>query len=111
MQSHCARPALPGVFEGFTVQNFALIDLNSGFVWWVGQADSAADACMRADADIDQPRGEYHAVTRSEINSTAGGYSVKLAPAGFDVQDGQNAAEIAAVDALPLAGFYRLAAH
>lgn len=91
-----------------TLKNFALIELNSGFVWWVGEAETPADACMRADADIDQPRGDYDQISASEIRSTAGGYAVHVAPVGFDVQDGQDREAIAAVSAMPLSGYFRL---
>lgn len=92
---------------------FALIELNSGFVWWVGDADGAIQACQRSDDDTGNTNraGEFQPISRGEISSTAGGYAVHLAPAGFDVQDGQDPDAITLTDALPLAGYYRRAAE
>lgn len=87
---------------------FATIELNSGYVWWVGAADDAADACARSDAETGGEYGrKFDQISRSEINSSAGGYAVYEVPAGFDVTDGQNEEQIAAVEAQRLVGYFR----
>lgn len=92
-----------------TTRRFATLELNSGYVWWVGDAADEADACRKSDAEGQyEPEGEYRRITSSEINNTDSGYAVYEAPAGVDVSDGQDEAEIAAVSALPLAGYYRV---
>lgn len=91
-----------------TTRRFATIELNSGYVWWVGDAADEIDACLQSDAEGQaQIEGEYRRITASEINNTDGGYAVYEAPAGFDVNNGQDEDEIAAVSALPLVGYYR----
>lgn len=87
---------------------FATIELNSGYVWWAGEADSASDACVMSHA----VQGGYHStewegISRSEINSTAGGYAVYEIPETLAVDDGQDADTIEAVTACPLAGYFR----
>ena len=87
---------------------FATIDLNSGFVWWVGEAESAVEACHKSDAENgNQPDGAYVEISVSEAKSTAGGYAVYEVPADFDVSDGQNEEEIAAACSHPLIGYFR----
>ncbi len=90
------------------MQRFAIIESNSGYVWGVVNADSALDACSACDAEIGgRPEsGHYESVSVGELRTTRGVYDVRLAPAGFDVQDGQDAASIDAVQALPRAGVY-----
>ena len=87
---------------------FATIDLNSGYIWWAGDADSATDACVMSHACT----GGYHStewaeISRSEINRTAGGYAVYQIPDDLSVDDGQNADTITAVTACPLSGYFR----
>lgn len=90
-----------------TTRRFATIEINSGYVWWVGDAVDEIDACRKSDAEgQSQVEGEYRRITASESSNTDGGYVVYEAPAGFDVNDGQDEDEIAAVSALPLAGYY-----
>lgn len=90
------------------LQRFAMIDLNSGYVWHVCDAESAAAACSIAVADTGGDHGvKFREITRSEINTTAGGFAVHLAPAGYDCDDGQDAAQIAAVGAMPRVGYFR----
>ena len=54
----------------------------------------------------DRGEGAYEEVSASELRTTRGVYDVRTAPAGFDVQDGQDREEIAAVEALPRAGVF-----
>jgi hypothetical protein len=86
---------------------FATIDMHSGYVWWVGDAESAIDACIKSDAEAgDWPNGEYGEVARGDATAR---YAVYEVPAGFDVTDGQDEAQIAATVAHRRVGFYRAA--
>ena len=87
---------------------FAIIETNSGYVWGVVDAETALAACAACDAEIGADRGEgaYEEVSASELRTTRGVYDVRTAPAGFDVQDGQDCEEIDAVKALPRAGVF-----
>lgn len=92
------------------MSTYATIDLNSGYVWWVGVADSPEAACAASDAEGGEYGHEYGAITSTEARrSTGGGYAVYAAPDGFAllVQDGQDDDEIARVSALPLVGYFR----
>jgi len=89
-------------------RRFATIELNSGYVWWVGDADDEIDACRKSDAEgQNEPEGEYRRIMASEINSTAGGYAAHEVPKGFYLTDGQDQHQISAVTAQPLVGYYR----
>ena len=84
---------------------FATIDLNSGFVWWIGDAEDPADACARSHAETGNTQAEF-----VECRGTDGAtYAVHEVPAGFDVEDGQQADAIAATEAHPFAGYFRQA--
>lgn len=87
-------------------QRFATIDLASGFVWWVGEADSAADACARSHAETGNTPAEFVSCRGSDGVAT---YAVHQVPAGFDVADGQDAGAIAATQAYFRVGFFRKA--
>lgn len=88
-----------------TTQTFALIDNNSGFIWWTGAAASPEAACAAATLDYGMDVVQYeHAYS---LASNEGGYHVHAAPAGFAVIDGQNAEAINTVSAMPLIGKYR----
>ena len=88
------------------LRRVATIDLASGFVWWVGDAEDPADACARSHAETGNTPAEFVACTRTDGAAT---YAVHEVPAGFDVEDGQQAAAIAATEAHPLAGYFRQA--
>ena len=90
------------------MQRFAIIESNSGYVWGVVDAETAMAACAACDAEVGGDRGEgaYEEVSASELRTTRGVYDVRTAPAGFDVQDGQDREEIAAVEAMPRAGVF-----
>jgi hypothetical protein len=87
---------------------FAIIDSYSGFVMGVVDAASAADACAAVDAEAGNGRhdGKYIEVDASELLTTRCLYDVRVAPAGFGVDDGQDPDQIATVDALPRVGVY-----
>lgn len=90
------------------MQRFAILESNSGYVWGVVNAETALAACAECDREVGGDRGEgaYESVSVGELNTTRGVYDVRIAPEGFDVQDGQDRDEIAAVDALPRAGLF-----
>jgi hypothetical protein len=90
------------------MQRFAIIESNSGYVWGVVDAETALAACSVCDADVGGDRGEgaYEEVSSSELRTSRGVYDVRLAPAGFDVADGQDSEAIASVQALPRAGVF-----
>lgn len=93
----------PGV-EAPNKVRYALIDAISGFVWWVGEADSPEAACQQADMGTNgECRGEYRQIPKREA---ADGYFVFSAPRGFEVDDGQASEEIQAVLDLELVGRY-----
>jgi hypothetical protein len=87
---------------------FAIIESYTGYVMGVVDAESAADACAAVDAETGNARhdGAYEEVCVSELRTTRGVYDVRVAPAGFDVKDGQDPDEIAAVVTLPRAGVF-----
>ncbi len=90
------------------MKTFAIIESYSGFVWGVVTAESALDACSACDdqAGGHRGRGQYEECDTSELRTTRGVYDVRIAPDGFDVQDGQDPADIAQVQALPRAGVF-----
>ena len=90
------------------MQRFAIIESNSGYVWGVVNAESALSACALVDAEVgSRPEaGKYESVSVGEMRTTRGVYDVRTAPVGFEVQDGQDSANIAAVAALPRAGVF-----
>lgn len=86
---------------------FAILESNSGFVWGVVDANSALEACHAVDSELgDGGRYVYEAVNASELRSTRGCFDVRIAPSGFDVEDGQDLSSIADVEALPRAGIF-----
>ena len=88
------------------LRRFATIDMHSGFVWWVGHADSAADACARSHAETGNTPAEFVSCSSTDGAAT---YVVHQVPAGFDVADGQDAGAIAATQAYFRVGFFRKA--
>lgn len=88
----------------FTSPRFATIDLQTGYVWWVGQADSAADACARSHAETGNTPAEF---VECASRDAAAVYAVYEVPEGFAVDDGQDADAINTTQAHPLAGHFR----
>ena len=85
------------------MKRYATIEQNSGFVWWVGEADSPEDACVKSHAEGDR---EAISFERKYGNNTAGGYAVYEVPADFDVDDGQDQRQIEATAAFPMVGVF-----
>lgn len=90
------------------MQRFAIIESNSGFVWGVVDAESALAACSVVDNEIGgrPATGFYEPASESELRTTRVVYDVREAPEGFNVDDGQDPEQIAAVEALPRAGLF-----
>lgn len=86
------------------MNRYAMIDSYTGFVWGVRDAESPLEAAKAMDDSI-QPgvTREYENGSAWDIRNGADGWFVYSAPDGFDVQDGQDKNQIAAVEALPLA--------
>jgi hypothetical protein len=87
---------------------FAVIDSYTGFVMGVVDAASAENACVAIDVEARNGRhdGAYIEVDASELRTTRCLYDVRVAPAWFCVENGQDPDEIAAVDGLPRAGVF-----
>ncbi len=89
---------------------YATIDLNSGFVWWLGYADDPEEACRMSPEGNDHPvteAGVYKRISPSQAKDTGGGYAVYEIPPDFDIDDGQDRADIAKVEAQRFVGLYR----
>ena len=85
---------------------YALIDNNSGYVFGVVDASNPVEAAKILDQKIGDGSREYEEAGRPDFSNETG-YHVYHAPADFEVDDGQNEKEIAAVSALPKAGYVR----
>lgn len=91
-----------------TTRRFATIELNSGYVWWVGDAVSAEDACKQSDAESGCPgKSEYRQVSSGEINTGFSVYAVHEVPDGFYLTDGKDETQISAVTVHPLVGYFQ----
>ncbi len=89
------------------MNNYTIIDTNSGFVWWCGTATDSETACYAADDEC-KGRDEdgYYEMCAEEVRDSRGIYDVRIAPPGYTVDDGQDPDAIAAVEAMPRAGLY-----
>ncbi|HOW47358.1 MAG TPA: hypothetical protein PLB26_06860 [Rubrivivax sp.] len=85
---------------------FAILEPNSGYVWGVVDAESAIEACSVLDRKIGgrPDEGAYEPI--GDLDPSRDAYDVRLAPAGFDADDGQDPAAIAAVNAMPAVGLF-----
>ena len=84
--------------------SYATIDAHSGFVWWIGEAETPAEACTKSTAETGGDSGvQYEERSRYDAGLS---YYVHKVPAGFDVQDGQHPANIEAVEAFPCVGAF-----
>jgi len=86
---------------------YATIELNSGYVWWVGEAADPIDACRKSDAESKEDKsGTYRRISRSELSrggEYGGGYAVYEVPSDFDAV----AEEYEKVQAHPFVDYYR----
>lgn len=92
-------------------KRFILIDSNSGFVWGEAVAADIVAACKAVDADISSEERTYEELGR-DPRDTSGYYTVYDASGANlpRVEDGQDRGAIAAVAALPVAGWVRSSA-
>jgi hypothetical protein len=100
------RPALRGKE---TTVRFAIIETYTGHVWGVVDAETAEAACAAVDQQTDPSArigGRYERVPASEARTTRCLYDVRVAPPGFELEDGPDEDVLAAVEALPRAGVY-----
>jgi hypothetical protein len=90
--------------------HYATIDLSSGYIWWVGKASTPEQACSISTAEPGGDAGViYERISASE-RGNGSGYAVHEVPADFVCDNGQDAEQISAVKAMPLAGYYNVAA-
>lgn len=92
-----------------TTQRYAILESNTGYVWWVGEAESPLAACYAMSAEVgSQDRDDEDGAYEEAADRRAGDVlDVRLAPAGFDVRDGQDEDAIADVQALEPAGVFQ----
>jgi hypothetical protein len=78
------------------MNNYAIIETYSGFVWWSGLADSPESACYAADKESGG-RGEpgHYEEGAKWLHTSRGVYDVREAPAGFVAEDGKDQDSIA----------------
>jgi hypothetical protein len=83
------------------MNRYALIDSNSGFVWGVTDAAGPLSACRQVDSDVGG-RGacSYRIALGADVTTgpDVGFYAVYAVPQNFDVDDGQDPDQIAAVE-------------
>jgi hypothetical protein len=88
---------------------FAVIETYTGQIWGVVDAETAEAACAAVDQQTDPSArigGRYERVPASEARTTRCLYDVRVAPPGFELEDGSDEDVVAAVEALPRAGVY-----
>jgi hypothetical protein len=90
---------------------YAVIEINSGYIWAVVNARTALEACAAADraaGSEDRLDGHHYEVGyRGDANLT---YDVRVAPDDFDEPNGQDQKAIDTVDTMPCAGLFTLVA-
>lgn len=84
---------------------YALIDENSGYVWWVGDADTPEAACEKAAWEVNAEDQRYERDQFPHIGQL-GRFHVYAVPQGFDVEDGRDDEAIAATQKHPRVGVY-----
>ena len=70
---------------------YALIDDNSGYLWWTGTADSPEQACSHASLETGGLVARYE---RTHENTSAAGYHVYEIEGDWSDADGQSQAWI-----------------
>lgn len=92
---------------------YIMIDNNCGFVWGDAEAETPQEACAALDAKVGPPAfpREYEEKNRPDFSNETG-YHV-YDGTGFDLDaidggDGQGKALIAAVEALPKVGYFKV---
>lgn len=91
-----------------SIRRLVLIESSTGYVWGEAVAADIVQACRAVDAGIDPKPREYEEISRDPRDSS--GYYTVYDATGSDlppVTDGQDRSTIAAVAALPVAGYVR----
>ena len=90
-------------------KKYAAIELNSGFVWGVTSAETPEAACaaIQSEATGFREAFTFESISKSDANTTAGGFALYEVAENFDVQDGQAIDEIEKTKAYPLTGYFR----
>jgi hypothetical protein len=83
---------------------FSTLGLNSGYVWWVGNADSPTQACEKSDSEGRNEPRQFVEVTRSQRDRAD--YVVYAVPAQLTVTDGQDPEQIKCVESCAFMGFF-----
>ena len=78
--------------------------MNSGYIWWSGQSADAIAACKASDAECGQEPREFEKVSIGDIARAS--YAVYAIPATLSIDDGQDEAQISAVDADRFVAYY-----
>jgi len=89
-----------GAGKEMTMNRYVTVDTNSGYVWWVGDAESPEEACTKTDLETNLEASVYEQTNTDH----ADGFFVYTAPANFDCADGRDQASIDAVSAFPRVG-------
>jgi hypothetical protein len=81
---------------------YAIIDENSGFVYGIEDADDPIAACDAMGRKLGEYDSAYEDIGCARFDGRSG-YHVYEAPADYQCRDGQDDAEIALVQSMPLA--------
>lgn len=87
-----------------STRRFATLDLHSGYVFWVGDAESPEQACTLTDVANHASPHEYEECCA--IDRDRATWSVYEVPEGFDVTDGQSGDQIRLVEACDHIGMF-----
>jgi hypothetical protein len=101
-----SRAVLINAGEAPDLIPFALIDNDSGIIWWVGKAGCAEYACEIATRETSGESKVFEEYPRERSNG-GGGFWVYETPDDFTCNDGKDQQQINAVSAMPLVGYYR----
>lgn len=90
------------------MDRFALLDIETGYVVWIGDAPSPADACQAAAVSSGREVGTPIYTRRAHNARPDAGYIAFKVPPLFAVDDGMDAESVARVMELELIGYYAL---
>lgn len=83
---------------------YAIIEDYSGYVWGVIEAETPVDACRKLDEEIGGEPRTYENIGSARWYGNGGCYHVHIAPDDYECENGgDDAKEIAMVEAMPLA--------
>lgn len=87
---------------------YALIDTNSGYVWWTGEADTPEAACAVAHYETGNAYTEAPEWSDAGKYAAGNAYDVYEANADYECErGGDDRDEIAAVEAMPFVGRFK----